>query len=117
MSFVKILRRFELISGLGCEERAKWDGIVRDSMFYVESLVKDKALSESDICRLENCAAVHAYYKYSCYTAEESGTFKAGDISFTQSSDNVEKARIMWERELELVSDLTGSDFVFGRIR
>ena len=117
MSFEKVLRRFKLISDIPDNELEVWKDVVAEAMDFISSLIKARALSESDKTRLNNAAAVYAYYKYACYTDDSEGSFKAGDISVSSNGKRLENAREMWLSEKNAIADLTvSSDFVFGRI-
>ncbi len=122
MSFEKTLNRFKLISGLADNEAGKWLGLIKESNAYVRSLVTKDELYDIDEDRIDNCAAVYAYYRYICYNINDESSFSAGDLSVSFNENKLKAAKEMWESELESISDITDtslsdSTFVFKRVK
>lgn len=116
MTFDNTITRFRLITGLSDDDISKWLPVIEDSMAYVEGLVTKKSLAESDLLRLDNAAAVYAYYRYVSYSVGEESSFSAGEISVTLNKDRITEARNMWKTELETISDLVNTGFIFKRV-
>lgn len=119
MSYDNTLNRFTLISGLDICEAQKWADIVNESRDYIDRLVTSDELFEDDIKRLDNAAAVYAYYRYvSCNVSGES-SFSAGDLKLSFNNDKLNAAREMWENELKSLSDIVDTEksvFYFKRV-
>ena len=116
MTFDNTITRFRLITGFTEEEISKWLPVIEDSMAYVESLVTKKSLTDSDLLRLDNAAAVYSYYRYVTYSVGEESSFSAGEISVTLNKDRLAEAKNMWKTELETIRDLISSGSVFRRV-
>lgn len=121
MSIENTINRFKLISGLESEEAAKWSELVNESREYIESLVTSDEIYEIDIKRLDNAAAVYAYYRYLSYTISDENSFSAGDLKVNFNNRNkLEAAKEMWKTELESIKDIADTEkslFQFKRVR
>lgn len=117
MTLDNTLKRFRLITGLSDEEISKWLPVLKDSMIYVEKLVTKTELSEYDVRRLDNAAAVYAYYRYVSYSVGEENSFSAGEISVTVNKDRIKEAEHVWNTELETIGDLVNTGFIFKRVQ
>lgn len=116
MTYGKAYEKFRLTTGLSDEEVNKWLPLLKEAEVYVGSLVVKKDLTESEKIRLENAAAVYAYYLYVSYSSVEHRSFSAGDISVTYNPDIVKNAENMWKRELISIGDIANSGFIFRRV-
>lgn len=119
MNLENTLNRFKLISGLDTETVSNWRDLVSDSREYLDSIVTKEDIYESDEKRLDNAAAVYAYYKYLSYTISEETSFSAGDLKVSYNNEKIKAAKEMWEAELESIKDIVNFDnsvFVFKRV-
>lgn len=116
MTFDNAYKKFLLISGMSHEDASPWLSVLKEAMSYVESLVTKQKLSECDFTRLENAAAVYAYYRYVSYSSGEESSFSAGDLSVTFNKEKIEVAKKMWKTELDSLNDLVSSGFIFKRV-
>lgn len=117
MTLDNTLSRFKLISGFTDEEMSKWLPVICDSIAYVKGIVTKTDLSDIEALRLDNAAAVYAYYRYVSYSVGEENSFSAGEVSATLNKDRVKEAEQMWKTELGTISDLVSTGFVFKRVR
>ena len=117
MTFDNTYKRFRLITGLSDKEIAKWIPVIKDSMVYVEKLIIKAELSDFDCVRLDNAAAVYAYYRYVSYSVGEESSFSAGELSVTLNNNRVADAARMWETELDSICDLVKIPVVFKRVK
>ncbi len=119
MSFENTLNRFKLISGLSSQEAENWSGLLSDSREYLRSLTVKDELFSGDEKRLDNAAAVYAYYRYLCCYVGEESSFELGDFKVTYNNDRLKAAEKLWESELKSLSDLVSSEqshFFFKRV-
>ena len=119
MSVENTLNRFKLISGLESGEAEQWQDLVSEAREYIDSLVIKDDIFELDEKRLDNAAAVYAYYRYLCYSSSDESSFSAGDIKVTFNNDKLKAAKEMWDMELENIKDIadTGKSlFIFKRV-
>lgn len=119
MSLERTKDRFRLISGLDANAVLDWSDLISDTREYLESLITKEYLFESDEKRLDNAAAVYAYYKYLSYTISEETSFSAGDLKVSYNNEKLKAAKEMWESELESIKDIVDFDksvFVFKRV-
>lgn len=119
MNLERTINRFRLISGLDTQVVLNWRDLISDSREYLESIVTKEDLYESDEKRLDNAAAVYAYYKYLSYTANEESSFSAGDLRVSYNNEKLKAAKEMWESELESLRDIADTEksvFVFKRV-
>ena len=117
MSFEKTLSRFMLLSGLSYDESLKWRPVMEDAAEYVYGLAVKEKLSDSDKARLDVLAGVLAYCRYTMYTADSSGGFRAGDLTVYSDKNTLATAQLIWENELKANSDLVSpSYFCFKRV-
>lgn len=117
MTLDNTLKRFRLITGLSDKEISKWLPVLKDSMLYVEKLVTKSDLTEYDLLRLDNAAAVYAYYRYVSYSVGEENSFSAGELSVSVNKDRIKEAQAMWNTELETIGDLVKVNFIFKRVQ
>lgn len=119
MNIENTLRRFRLIADLDNIEAEKWSDLVIESREYLESIVIKDEIFELDEKRLDNAAAVYAYYRYVCYTASNESSFTAGDLKVSFNSKKISSAKEMWEREFNCIRDIVddnNSAFLFKRV-
>lgn len=119
MNLERTINRFRLISGLDTNAVSNWRDLISDSREYLFSLVTKEELYESDEKRLDNAAAVYAYYKYLSYTVSGETSFSAGDLKVSYNNEKIKAAKEMWENELESIKDIVNfekSVFVFKRV-
>ncbi len=119
MNLERTIDRFRLISGLDANAVLEWRDLISDSREYLDSVVIKEDLFESDEKRLDNAAAVYAYYKYLSYTISEETSFSAGDLRVSYNNEKIKAAKEMWESELESIKDIVNTDksvFVFKRV-
>ncbi len=119
MSFENTFERFKLISGLSSQEAQVWSGLVSESRDYLEGIVFKDDLLLSDKKRLDNAAAVYAYYRYLSYTVNDESYFSAGDLKVSYNRDKLKAAEKMWESELKSLGDIvdtSNSVFYFKRV-
>ncbi len=120
MNINNTFERFKLISGLDGGDALSWESFISDAREYIETLVTKEDLFESDEKRLDNAAAVYAYYRYVCYTLNEESSFSAGDLRVNYNNDKMKAAKEMWDSELESIRDIADvekSIFVFKRVK
>lgn len=118
MSFIDTLNRFKLVSGLSDEESSKWLPVIKDACDYVKTLAVKENPTEYELKTLDKAAGVNAYYRYVVYTLEEESSFSAGDVSVTYNKDKVQRAKEMWDKELENLGDLVcASHFSFRAVK
>lgn len=119
MSAENTLSRFTLISGLSADEVQNWSELISESREYIGSLVTKEDIFELDEKRLDNAAAVYAYYKYLCYSVNDETSFSAGDLKVSFNNDKLKAAEKMWENELESIKDIADTEktlFYFKRV-
>lgn len=119
MSFNNTFDRFSTISGLTRQETIAWEGLIDESRNYIRGLSIKDELTVNDDKRLDNAAAVYAYYRYIIYTSSIESSYKAGDVSITFNNERAKSAEKMWEAELKGLSDLIDTEdslFFFKRV-
>ena len=119
MSCDNTFNRFKLISGLSEPQALEWLDLVNESRDYVESLVTSDELFESDVKRLDNAAAVYAYYRYISYSVSDESSFTAGNLRVSYNTSKLKAAREMWENELNNLNDIVDTEksvFYFKRV-
>lgn len=116
MTFDNAYNKFKLITDLSDAELLKWIPVLKEAVLYIESLVKKANLTEVDNIRLDNAAAIYAYYRYVNYSTGDENSFTAGDLSVSKNNDRLKVAENMWEKELEMISDLVTTKFIFKRV-
>ncbi len=119
MNIENTLRRFRLIADLDNNEAENWTDLVIEAREYLESIIIKDEIFELDEKRLDNAAAVYAYYKYVCYTVDNESSFTAGDLKIVFNDKKLSSAKEMWERELNSISDIVdgnSSSFIFKRV-
>ena len=120
MSIENTLSRFRLISGMSGDEVNIWSELIYDSRDYILSLTVKEDIKKSDEKRLDNAAAVYAYYKYLSYSVSDESEFSAGDLKVSFNENKLKAAKEMWENELESIRDIVCNDkslFIFKRVR
>lgn len=118
MSLKDVINRFALVSSLEQEEISKWIFVIVDCIKYFEGRIKNKTLTDTQLCRLTHACAVYAYYKYSLMNCASAGVrFKAGDVEITTAENLVDTAHAMWQCEKKEISDIFDfDDFCFCRV-
>ena len=120
MSVENTLSRFRLISGMDADELLSWSELVTEAREYLDSLVIKEKVSLVDEKRLDNAAAVYAYYRYLSYTSERETSFSAGDLKVSFNNDKIKAAKEMWETELNGIKDIVDNNeslFLFKRVK
>ena len=117
MSFEKTLDRFMLLSGLSYDESLRWRSVIEEAVNYVYGLAVKEKLTDSEKARLDTLAGVLAYCRYTLYTADNSGGFRAGDLTVYSDRNTFANAQAIWESELKANADLVSpSYFCFKRV-
>ncbi len=120
MNIENTLSRFRLISGIEENEASDWAELVTEARDYLDTLVIKDEITELDEKRLDNAAAVYAYYRYLSYTSERETSFSAGDLKVSFNNDKIKAAKEMWETELNGIKDIVDNNeslFLFKRVK
>lgn len=110
MRIERIAERFSLLSGLEGDELSKWTPLLKDAIAYVSALLKPGVKAENHLERLESATATYAYYKWILCSEERDATsFKAGDITVSQSHSGAtaDWAYHLWKQSLSEIADIT----------
>ncbi|MGN1126194.1 MAG: hypothetical protein ACI4RI_02010 [Ruminococcus sp.] len=116
MRIERVAERFSLLSGLEGEELSKWTPLIKDSVAYVSALIKPGVKESEHLELLESASATYAYYKWIlCSEEKDSSSFKAGDLSVSQSHSGAtsQLAYQLWKQSLSEIADITVSDNFF----
>ncbi len=112
----QICERFALLTGIDEDELSRWMPLIYDAQEYVTSLLKENVDVQHHKV-LTSAVGTYAYYKWCilCSGGNES-TFKAGDLSISDSSSSgsVENAELLWKESLkEIAPYVKSEDFFF----
>lgn len=116
MRIERVAERFSLLSGIEGEELSKWTPLIKDSASYVSALIKPGIKESEHLELLESASASYAYYKWVlCSEEKDSSSFKAGDLTVSQSHSGAtsQLAYQLWKQSLSEIADITVSDDFF----
>ncbi|MGN1131922.1 MAG: hypothetical protein ACI4RL_03375 [Ruminococcus sp.] len=116
MRIERVAERFSLLSGIEGEELSKWTPLIKDSVAYVSALIKPGVKESEHLELLESASATYAYYKWIlCSEEKDSSSFKAGDLTVSQSHSGAtsQLAYQLWKQSLNEIADITVSDNFF----
>ncbi|MGN0459312.1 MAG: hypothetical protein ACI4HL_00195 [Ruminococcus sp.] len=116
MRIERVAERFSLLSGIEGEELSKWTPLIKDSVAYVSALIKPGVKESEHLERLESASATYAYYKWIlCSEEKDSSSFKAGDLSVSQSHSGAtsQLAYQLWKQSLNEIADITVTNNFF----
>lgn len=117
MGINEVASKFLLLTGIDESELSKYLPLIRESIAYVKSILKDNVDVKENSLLLSSACGTYAYYKWSLYFSESDVSyFKAGDLTVSKNNESsvTEKAYSLWKESLKEISSLTKSnDFYF----
>lgn len=118
MSFEEVYRLFLVYTDLSENEASLYSALCTNAIAQVREELKSESSEQENGRRLNSAAAALAYYNYALIqsgrnTAE---SFKAGDITITESGVDLKSARELWENEKKEIAHLIcDNSFEFKR--
>lgn len=117
MGINEVAKKFLLLSGIDESELSKYLPLIRESIAYVKSILKEEVDVKENSTLLTSACGTYAYYKWSLfYSQSDVSYFKAGDLTVSKSSESkvTERAYSLWKESLKEIARLTkSSDFYF----
>ena len=117
MGINEVAKKFLLLSGIDESELSKYLPLIRESIAYVKSILKEEVDVKENSTLLTSACGTYAYYKWSLfYSQSDVSYFKAGDLTVSKSSESkvTERAYSLWKGSLKEIARFTkSSDFYF----
>lgn len=117
MGINEVAKKFLLLSGIDESELSKYLPLIRESIAYVKSILKEEVDVKENSALLTSACGTYAYYKWSLfYSQGDVSYFKAGDLTVSKSSESkvTERAYSLWKESLKEIARFTkSSDFYF----
>ena len=117
MGINEVAKKFLLLSGIDESELSKYLPLIRESIAYVKSILKEEVDVKENSTLLTSACGTYAYYKWSLfYSQSDVSYFKAGDLTVSKSSESkvTERAYSLWKERLKEIARFTkSSDFYF----
>lgn len=117
MGINEVAKKFLLLSGIDESELSKYLPLIRESIAYVKSILKEEVDVKENSTLLTSACGTYAYYKWSLfYSQSDVSYFKAGDLTVSKSSGSkvTERAYSLWKESLKEIARFTkSSDFYF----
>lgn len=117
MGINEVAKKFLLLSGIDESELSKYLPLIRESIAYVKSILKEEVDVKENSALLTSACGTYAYYKWSLfYSQGDVSYFKAGDLTVSKSSESkvTERAYSLWKESLKEIAGFTkSSDFYF----
>lgn len=117
MGINEVAKKFLLLSGIDESELSKYLPLIRESIAYVKSILKEEVDVKENSTLLTSACGTYAYYKWSLfYSQGDVSYFKAGDLTVSKSSESkvTEMAYSLWKESLKEIARFTkSSDFYF----
>lgn len=117
MGINEVAKKFLLLSGIDESELSKYLPLIRESIAYVKSILKEEVDVKENSALLTSACGTYAYYKWSLfYSQGDVSYFKAGDLTVSKSSESkvTERAYSLWKESLKEIAKFTkSSDFYF----
>lgn len=117
MGINEVTKKFLLLSGIDESELSKYLPLIRESIAYVKSILKEEVDVKENSTLLTSACGTYAYYKWSLfYSQSDVSYFKAGDLTVSKSSESkvTERAYSLWKESLKEIARFTkSSDFYF----
>lgn len=117
MGINEVAKKFLLLSGIDESELSKYLPLIRESIAYVKSILKEEVDVKENSALLTSACGTYAYYKWSLfYSQSDVSYFKAGDLTVSKSSESkvTERAYSLWKESLQEIARFTkSSDFYF----
>lgn len=117
MGINEVAKKFLLLSGIDESELSKYLPLIRESIAYVKSILKEEVDVKENSTLLTSACGTYAYYKWSLfYSQSYVSYFKAGDLTVSKSSESkvTQRAYSLWKESLKEIARFTkSSDFYF----
>lgn len=117
MGINEVAKKFLLLSGVDESEISKYLPLIRESIAYVKSILKEEVDVKENSALLTSACGTYAYYKWSLfYSQGDVSYFKAGDLTVSKSSESkvTQRAYSLWKESLKEIARFTkSSDFYF----
>ena len=117
MGINEVAKKFLLLSGIDESELSKYLPLIRESIAYVKSILKEEVDVKENSALLTSACGTYAYYKWSLfYSQSDVSYFKAGDLTVSKSSESkvTERAYSLLKESLKEIARFTkSSDFYF----
>ena len=117
MGINEVAKKFLLLSGIDESELSKYLPLIRESIAYVKSILKEEVDVKENSALLTSACGTYAYYKWSLfYSQSDVSYFKAGDLTVSKSSESkaTQRAYSLWKESLKEIARFTkSSDFYF----
>lgn len=117
MGINEVAKKFLLLSGIDESELSKYLPLIRESIAYVKSILKEEVDVKENSALLTSACGTYAYYKWSLfYSQGDVSYFKAGDLTVSKSSESkvTQRAYSLWKESLKEIAKFTkSSDFYF----
>lgn len=117
MGINEVSKKFLLLSGIDESELSKYLPLIRESIAYVKSILKEEVDVKENSTLLTSACGTYAYYKWSLfYSQSDVSYFKAGDLTVSKSSESkvTQRAYSLWKESLKEIARFTkSSDFYF----
>lgn len=117
MGINEVAKKFLLLSGVDESELSKYLPLIRESIAYVKSILKEEVDVKENSALLTSACGTYAYYKWSLfYSQGDVSYFKAGDLTVSKSSESkvTQRAYSLWKESLKEIAKFTkSSDFYF----
>lgn len=117
MGINEVAKKFLLLSGIDESELSKYLPLIRESIAYVKSILKEEVDVKKNSTLLTSACGTYAYYKWSLfYSQSDVSYFKAGDLTVSKSSESkvTQRAYSLWKESLKEIAKFTkSSDFYF----
>lgn len=117
MGINEVAKKFLLLSGIDESELSKYLPLIRESIAYVKSILKEEVDVKENSTLLTSACGTYAYYKWSLfYSQGDVSYFKAGDLTVSKSSESkvTQRAYSLWKESLKEIAKFTkSSDFYF----
>ena len=117
MGINEVAKKCLLLSGVDESELSKYLPLIRESIAYVKSILKEEVDVKENSALLTSACGTYAYYKWSLfYSQSDVSYFKAGDLTVSKSSESkvTQRAYSLWKESLKEIARFTkSSDFYF----
>lgn len=117
MGINEVAKKFLLLSGVDESELSKYLPLIRESIAYVKSILKEEVDVKENSTLLTSACGTYAYYKWSLFNSQSDVSyFKAGDLTVSKSSESkvTQRAYSLWKESLKEIARFTkSSDFYF----
>ena len=117
MGINEVAKKFLLLSGIDESELSKYLPLIRESIAYVKSILKEEVDVKENSTLLSSACGTYAYYNWSLFYSQSNVSyFKAGDLTVSKSraSNVTEGAYSGWTERLKDLARFTkSSDFYF----